>query len=143
MMTEAIPDLLWIDNLVRARQLLHRQACIQVDANPLIGLIGKLTTVERLFRLGIQKIQVVRLAELRKTIVRDATTHFRLLIFRDFQCVNRGNYSIKRVEQMSTTARHALCVPLAIEDREFDHAMRTCFHASSLRSKIDGDVVYI
>jgi hypothetical protein len=44
---------------------------------------------------------------------------------------------------MAAAARHAFCVPLSVENGEFDHAMRTRFHASSLRTEIDRHMVNI
>src|SRR5512139_120412 len=73
--TESIPYLLRINDRVRAGELFHGETGVQVDADLLIGLVGKLTAVERLTRFGVEKVQVVRLAHLSETIFREPRAH--------------------------------------------------------------------
>src|SRR6266508_5396272 len=142
-MTTAIPDFLWIDDCVRARQLLHRQTCVQVDANLLIRFVCKLAAIEGSLRFCIEKIQIVGLANMRKTILRNPRPHLKFFTFGETESIEWGGNAVKGVKQMPTPTRHSLSVPLRVENGKFDHTMRACFNASSLGSGVDRHVVYI
>ena len=67
-MTKPIPDLLRVDDVIRAGELFHGETSVQVNPYLLVCLIRQLTAIERLFRFRVKEVQIVRFADLRQTI---------------------------------------------------------------------------
>ena len=62
------PYLLRIDDGVRARELFHAQAGIEIEPYLLVSLVYQLAAIKGILSLGVQKIQVIGFAELLQRI---------------------------------------------------------------------------
>jgi hypothetical protein len=63
------PNFLWIDDVICPGQLFDGQTSIQINANLLISLVDQLTAIKGFLGLGVEEVQVVWFADLRKTIL--------------------------------------------------------------------------